>query len=169
MEKLSSIGKLEWLRNKILSRKREGAIEVHVCMTGCRAYGAAGVLESLKSEVKRQKLSSPVEIRATGCHGFCAKAPVIAIEPMGIQYQEVEPDDAAEIVAETLKRNQLIDRLAYHQPGTLQPVFHRNQIPFYAKQERRVLANCGRIDPTNIEHYIAGGGYQALVKALSKL
>jgi NADH-quinone oxidoreductase subunit F len=169
MEKLSSIGKLEWLRNKILSRQKEGTIEVHVCMTGCRAYGAAGVLESLKDEVKSQKFSSQVEIRATGCHGFCAKAPVIAIEPMGVQYQEVEPDDAAEIVAQTLKRGQLIDRLAYHPPKTLQPIFYRNQIPFYAKQERRVLANCGRIDPTRIEHYIAAGGYQALVKALSKL
>jgi NADH-quinone oxidoreductase subunit F len=169
MEKLSSIGKLEWLRNKILSRKKEGTVEVHVCMTGCRAYGAAGVLESLKDEVKSQKLSSQVEIRATGCHGFCAKAPVVAIEPMGVQYQEVEPDDAAEIVALTLKRNQLIDRLAYRPPKSLQPIFYRNQIPFYAKQERRVLANCGRIDPTSIEHYIAAGGYQALVKALSKL
>jgi NADH-quinone oxidoreductase subunit F len=169
MEKLSSIGKLEWLRNKILSRKKEGTVEVHVCMTGCRAYGAAGVLESLKDEVKSQKLSSQVEIRATGCHGFCAKAPVIAIEPMGVQYQEVEPDDAAEIVAQTLKRGQLIDRLAYRPPRSLQPIFYRNQIPFYAKQERRVLANCGRIDPTSIEHYIAAGGYQALVKALSKL
>jgi len=169
MEKLSSIGKLEWLRNKILSRKKEGTIEVHVCMTGCRAYGAAGVLESLKDEIKSQKMSSQVEIRATGCHGFCAKAPVIAIEPMGLQYQEVEPDDAAEIVALTLKRSQLIDRLAYRPPKSLQPIFYRNQIPFYAKQERRVLANCGRIDPTSIEHYIAAGGYQALVKALSKL
>ena len=169
MEKLSSIGKLEWFRNKIQSAKKEGTIEVHVCMTGCRAYGAAGVLESLNDELKSQKFSDQAEIRATGCHGFCAKAPVIAIEPMGVQYQEVEPDDAAEIVAQTLKRGQLIDRLAYHEPKTHQPVYYRNQIPFYAKQERRVLANCGRIDPTRIEHYIAGGGYQALVKALSKM
>jgi len=169
MEKLSSIGQLEWLRNKILSRKEEGITEVHVCMTGCRAYGAAGVLEALNDEAKSQGFSKQVEIRATGCHGFCAKAPVIAIEPLGVQYQEVEPTDAAEIVALTLKRKQLIDRLAYRAPKTFQPIFYRNQIPFYAKQERRVLANCGRIDPTNIEHYIAAGGYQALVKALSKM
>ena len=169
MEKLSSIGQLEWLRNKILSRKKEGRTQVHVCMTGCRAYGAAGVLEALNEETRNQGLSKQVEIRATGCHGFCAKAPVVAIEPMGVQYQEVEPTDAAEIVALTLKRKQLIDRLAYRAPKTLQPIFYRDQIPFYAKQERRVLANCGRIDPTNIEHYIAAGGYQALVKALSKL
>jgi NADH-quinone oxidoreductase subunit F len=169
MDKLTSIGQLEWLRNKIVSARRQDIIEVHVCMTGCRAYGAAGVLEALNDEVKSQGLSGQVEIRSTGCHGFCSKAPVIAIEPMGVQYQEVEPDDAIEIVAETLKRNQLIDRLAYRKPGNFQPIFHRNQIPFYAKQERRVLANCGRIDPTNIEHYIAAGGYRALVKALSKM
>ncbi len=169
MDMLSSIGQLEWLRNKILSRRAEGTIEVHVCMTGCRAYGAAGVLEALHDEVKSHGLSSRVEIRSTGCHGFCSKAPVIAIEPMGVQYQEVEPNDAVEIVSQTLKKNQLIDRLAYRMPKTFQPIFHRNQIPFYAKQERRVLSNCGRIDPTNIEHYIAAGGYQALVKALSKM
>jgi NADH-quinone oxidoreductase subunit F len=169
MEKLSSIGRLEWLRNKILSPKAKGITEVHVCMTGCRAYGAAGVLEALNDEVRSQGFSKQVEIRATGCHGFCAKAPVIAIEPMGIQYQEVEPTDAAEIVALTLKRKQLIDRLAYRAPKTFQPIFYRNQIPFYAKQERRVLANCGWIDPTNVEHYIAAGGYQALAKALSKM
>jgi len=169
MEKLSSIGQLEWLRNNILSRRQEGIVEVHVCMTGCRAYGAAGVLEALNDEVKSQGLTQQVEVRATGCHGFCAKAPVIAIEPMGVQYQEVAPDDAVDIVGRTLKQNQLIDRLAYRVPKTFQPIFHRNQIPFYAKQERRVLANCGRIDPTKIEHYIAAGGYQALVKALSKM
>jgi len=169
MEKLASIGQLEWFRNKILSRRQQDITEVHVCMTGCRAYGAAGVLEALNDEVKSQGLSKQVEIRATGCHGFCAKAPVIAIEPMGVQYQEVEPADAGDIVGRTLKNNQLIDRLAYRAPKTFQPVFYRNQIPFYAKQERRVLANCGRIDPTNIEHYIAAGGYQALIKALSKM
>jgi len=169
MEKLASIGQLEWLRNNILSRREEGIAEVHVCMTGCRAYGAAGVLEALNDEVKSQGLGRRVEVRATGCHGFCAKAPVIAIEPMGVQYQEVEPNDAIDIVNRTLKQNQLIERLAYRVPKTFQPIFYRSQIPFYAKQERRVLANCGRIDPTNIEQYIAAGGYQALVKALSKM
>ena len=52
MEKLSSIGQLEWFRNKILSRKEEGITQVHVCMTGCRAYGAAGVLEALNDETR---------------------------------------------------------------------------------------------------------------------
>ncbi len=164
-----SVGQLEWLRNKILARRDVGKITVQVCMTGCRAYGSAEVKDALEEEAKKQGLSGQVDIRATGCHGFCAKAPVIAIEPMGIQYQEVAPEDAAEIVDQTVKKNRMMDRLAYQDPQTGHLIFHRDQIPFYRKQERRVLANCGRIDPTRIEHYIAEGGYRAIVKALSTM
>lgn len=169
MKKLASIGQLEWLRNKILADTEKGKTEIHVCMTGCRAYGAAQVMEAIVKEVAKKGLSNEVEVRSTGCHGFCAKAPVMAIEPLGIQYQEVDPNDAAEIVDKTLKNNMLIERLSYRDPKTLKPIFYRNQIPFYMKQERRVLANCGRIDPTKIEQYIAAGGYKAFVKALSNM
>jgi NADH-quinone oxidoreductase subunit F len=88
---------------------------------------------------------------------------------MGVQYQEVAPEDAAEIVGQTVRKNQLIERLAYQDPRTGQLIYHRDQIPFYKNQERRVLGNCGRIDPTRIEHYIAAGGYKALVKALGQM
>ena len=169
MEKLTSIGQLEWFRNKTLSEYGKKRTEVHVCMTGCRAYGAAAVRDALAEAVTASGMDGEVEIRATGCHGFCAKAPVVAIEPLGVQYQEVDPADAGEIVEKTLKHNQLIERLAYRDPKTGQVIYYRNQIPFYHKQLRRVLANCGRIDPTKIKHYIAAGGYKALVKALSKM
>lgn len=169
MRRLDSIGQLEWFRNKILAGIDEAKPVVHVCMTGCRAYGAAEVKAALETEVERQGMASQVEIRSTGCHGFCARAPVIAVEPEGIQYQEVDPEDASEIVGATLKNNRLIDRLAYKDPWSGKAVFYRNQIPFYSKQERRVLARCGRVDPTCIEDYIASGGYRAIVKALTKM
>lgn len=169
MEKMTSIGQLEWLRNKILAGHSTDRLQVQICMTGCRAYGAATVQQALADEVRRQGLERQVEIRATGCHGLCAKAPVMAIEPLGVHYQEVSPDDAAEIVDRTLKRNQLIEHLAYREPKTGKPVFYREQIPFYSRQTRRVLGNCGRIDPTRIEDYLAAGGYQALIKALNKM
>ncbi|MBT3311117.1 MAG: FAD-dependent oxidoreductase [Desulfobacterales bacterium] len=169
MEKLTSIGELEWFRNKVLAGTAEGRTVVQVCMTGCRAYGAASVRDALEEEVKKQGLVKEVEVRSTGCHGFCAKAPVIAIDPPGLQYQEVAPEDAAEIVQKTLINNQFIERLAYKDTDTGNPVYYRDQIPFYMKQEKRVLANCGRIDPTNIEQYITAGGYRAIVKALSKM
>jgi NADH-quinone oxidoreductase subunit F len=169
MERLSSIGELEWFRNKILAQEDKGKTRVHICMTGCRAYGAAEVRVALEEEIKKKGLSSQVEVRATGCHGLCAKAPLISIDPLGIQYQEVNPEDATEIVSLTLKQNRLIDHLAYKDPQTGNPIYYRSQIPFYQKQVRRVLGNCGRIDPTKIEHYISAGGYRAIVKALSKM
>jgi len=169
MEKLSSIGQLEWLRNKVLAKTAEEKTVVHVCMTGCRAYGAAQVRDALLEEVKKQGLSETVEVRSTGCHGFCAKAPVIAIDPMGVQYQEVHPEDAVEITALTLKNKQLIERLAYRDPKTDAPIYHVEQIPFYARQEKRILGRCGRIDPRRVEDYIAAGGYRAIVTALTKM
>jgi NADH-quinone oxidoreductase subunit F len=169
MKKLSSVGELEWYRNKILAQEDEAKTRVQVCMTGCRAYGAAEVRDALVEEVKKQGLSARVEVRSTGCHGFCAKAPVMAIDPLGIQYQEVDAEDAAEVVAVTLKQNQFIDRLSYRDPQTGSPVYYRSQIPFYRRQARRVLANCGRIDPTKIENYLTAGGYQAIVRALTRM
>ena len=169
MEKISSIGEFELYCNTICAQEDKGKTHINVCMTGCRAYGAAELRDALEKEVKKQGLSGQVEIRSTGCHGMCAKAPVMYIDPLGVQYQEVNPEDAAEIVDLTLKKNQLIDHLAYRDALTGNPIYYRNQIPFYKKQVKRVLANCGRIDPKKIEHYIANGGYQAIVKALSKM
>jgi NADH-quinone oxidoreductase subunit F len=169
MNKLESIGKLEGYRNTILTARGKEKTVVHVCMTGCRAYGAAAVKTALDDEVRKNGLSKTVEIRSTGCHGFCAKAPVIAVTPLGIQYQEVNPEDAAEIIEVTLKKKRLIERLAYQDPKTHQPIFYLDQIPFYQKQEKRVLAKCGRIDPKQLDQYIAAGGYQALARALSKM
>jgi len=167
MKKLHSMGEFEWFRNKILAQQDSGKTSVYICMTGCRAYGAAEVRLAIEEEARKQGISGQVEVRSTGCHGFCAKAPVIGIDPPGLQYQEVNPEDAAEIVALSLKQNRLIDRLAYKDSKTGTPVFYKNQIPFYKNQVKRVLANCGRIDPTKIEQYIAAGGYQAIVRALS--
>jgi NADH-quinone oxidoreductase subunit F len=169
MEKLLSTGQFEWLRNRILSKTTKEKSVVHVCMTGCRAYGSASVRDALEEEVKKQGLSETVEIRSTGCHGLCAKAPVVGLEPLGIQYQEVAPEDAPEIATQTLKKNQLIERLAYKDPKTKASIFHVDQIPFYAKQEKRVLKRCGRIDPKRVEDYIAEGGYLGIVKALTKM
>lgn len=169
MKKLLSIGQLEWFRNTLKDDDRDSKTVVMVCMTGCRAYGAEKVLHAIYDELKNQGLSDQVEIRSTGCHGFCAKAPVVAIEPLGIQYQEVMPEDASDIVSVTLKNGRLIDRLAYRDIKTQRPVFYKNQIPFYKNQTRRILANCGRIDPTKIEHYIAAGGYSALIKILREM
>ena len=137
--KIATAKDLKSLQEDLKRRRDRGKVRVRICMTGCRAYGAEEVKVALEKEIGVQGLTDKVELRSTGCHGFCAKAPVITIEPRGIQYGEVSPDDAFDIVSLSLKQNKLIDRLAYKDPTTGEPIYHYNQIPFYQKQVKRIL------------------------------
>ncbi len=170
MARLETIAALTEARNEILKGFDPEKPVVRICMTGCRAYGSADVLAAVNEEVIRKGLVGEVEIRETGCHGFCAKAPVLAIDPHDIFYQQVDPNDAADIVGKTLLSGAIIDRLLYRMPGKHGRLcVHPGDIPFYKSQHRRVLSNCGKIDPVSISQYLAAGGYAALAKALAKM
>ena len=76
----------------------------------------------------------------------------MAIDPLGLFYQQVDPEDAREIVSRTILGGQIVERLLYREEdkrGRL--CVHSGDIPFYRNQHRRVLANCGKIDPTNLD------------------
>ncbi len=166
MGKLRNVEELRDLRNKLIVEMDPNKTCVRICMTGCRAYGAEQIRDVFKEELERQGLGDKVEIRETGCHGFCARAPVIVIEPQGIFYQQLIPKDVPEIVSETLEKGQIIERLLYLEPRSDQRIAWERDVPFYKGQQKNVLRNCGVIDPTKILHYIARGGYSALEKAL---
>ncbi|UCE43412.1 MAG: 4Fe-4S binding protein, partial [Candidatus Bathyarchaeota archaeon] len=105
----------------------------------------------------------------TGCHGFCERGPVVVIGPKEIFYQRVKLRDVPEIVSKTLLNGEVVDRLLYVDPTTGQKILHEYDVPFYKRQTRRILANNGRIDPTNILEYIAVDGYQALARAITNM
>ncbi|MBM3172467.1 MAG: FAD-dependent oxidoreductase [Chloroflexi bacterium] len=139
---------------------------VFVCQgTGCVSGGGDAVYEALKAEVERHKVAG-VEVDFTGCHGFCEQGPNVVIEPEGIFYTRVQPEDAAEIVASHFRDNKPVERLFYCDPVTGQRIPYYAEINFYKKQQRVILRNCGRINPEKIDHYIEAGGYRALRKVL---
>jgi NADH-quinone oxidoreductase subunit F len=138
-------------------------------MTGCRAYGAEEARDAFLHEIRSRGLEEKVEIRETGCHGFCARAPVAAIDPLDIFYQQFSAEDVPEIVSETIEKGRIVDRIAYPDPLTQEAVPHRSDIPFYKGQTQIVLRNCGKIDPRSIEQYIARDGYAALSRVLSSM
>ncbi len=123
-------------------------------------------MEAFAEEVDRRGLDSRIDIVSTGCHGFCEKGPVVVLNPSGIFYQRVAVDDVPEIISETMLKGTVIDRLLYTDPGTGERIVYEHDVPFYQKQQRLVLDLNGDIDPTNIEDYIAFGGYSALSKVL---
>ncbi len=143
---------------------------VLVCTgTSCTASGSRSVLDVLKNEIVDRGLDSEVRVVETGCRGFCAMGPVMIIYPEGIFYCQVQPADVPDLVEETLVKGRVLERLTYKEPATHQAVPFYEDIPFYDKQIRITLRNCGFIDPENIDEYIARGGYEALAKALTEM
>ena len=142
---------------------------VFVCQgTGCLSSGSGPVLDALRTEMARLGLKD-VEVDFTGCHGFCEQGPNVVVEPEGIFYTHVQPEDAAEIVSSHLRDGRPVERLFYREPATGEAVANYSEINFYKKQERVILCNCGHINPEKIDHYIARGGYQALKKSLLEM
>jgi len=142
---------------------------IRVCMTGCRAYGAEEVKQALEAEICTHKAEDLVEVRETGCQGFCAKAPVITIDPLSVFYQEVTPQDAPAIITKTILNGEILEHLVYEDIHNGTRIQDKNDIPFFKLQSRRVLKNCGFLDPKKITHYIGTGGYEAVAKMLEKM
>ena len=162
-----------------LERSRE-AVSVLICAgTGCIAGGAMKIYENLKSECESRGLpvyiglkhhtdeEKSLHVKMSGCHGFCEMGPLVHIEPMGIMYIHVKPEDCHEILERTVLGGEIIDRLVYTLDGVKYP--RQEDIPFYKKQHRVVLANCGKSDAEDMEEYIAKGGYAAFEKALFEM
>jgi NADH:ubiquinone oxidoreductase subunit F (NADH-binding)/(2Fe-2S) ferredoxin/NAD-dependent dihydropyrimidine dehydrogenase PreA subunit len=165
-KKIKSVKDLEQLSLSLQKQDKEYKAKVLICMTGCRALGAKDISAQFKESLKNQSLDKEVAIVETGCIGICAKAPVILIEPFEYLYGQVKPEDVNEIIETTIKNGQPVDRLAIKQDG--KRVADINKIDFYSKQQKLVLRNCGRIDPTKIEDAIKGGGYVTAVKAIAE-
>lgn len=138
------------------------------CGTGCRANGSLLVLEALQKAARKHKSDIEVSpmIKSTGCNGFCENGPIVKIEPADISYYKVKPEDADSIIKDTVLDGKIIEKLLY-KGNDGKRVRSQNENPFYAPQKKWVLHNIGEIDPTNIDDYIARGGYSALKKALS--
>lgn len=109
----------------------------------------------------------PMEVKKSGCHGFCEMGPLMRIEPLGILYTKVKLEDCEAIFERTIKKGDVIRHLLYKQNGI--EYQKQEEIPFYKKQTRLVLENCGHIDAEHIAESIAHGGYQALAKVLFEM
>ncbi len=142
---------------------------IFVCQgTGCTSGKSVEIREALENAVSELGLSG-IKVDFTGCHGFCQQGPIAFVEPEGIFYTHVSIEDVPEIAQSHLRDGQPVTRLFYKDPTSGEAVPYYKDVNFYRKQQRIILRNCGRINPENIEDYIAVGGYQALRKVLSEM
>ena len=136
--------------------------------TACFSGGGDKIVEEFKSQLAAQGLDKTVQVVATGCLGFCEQGPIVKILPQGTFYVQVKPEDVKEIIGEHLVKGRVVQRLCYDPEQATKLVAEAN-IPFYQKQYRIVLRNCGVIDPEKIEDYIARDGYKAIEKVLFEM
>ncbi len=141
--------------------------EIRICAgTACHASGRVALRKALDKALAERNLSDEVAVVETGCHGFCEEGPIVVVRPQGLFYPRLKPKDIADIVDTSVVGDGIVDRLLYKDPATGEPLAHERDIPFYALQERIVLALNGKIDPYSIDDYFAHGGYTALAKVL---
>jgi len=168
MSSIANSTQLEEYRKKALEARPPDRKAIAVCAgTGCKAYGSFGLIDAFKDAVKEAGLENEVEVRPTGCHGFCERGPLVVIFPEKIFYQRVKPKNAADIIERTVKKGEVIDELCYDDPVDGTRYVHEKDIPFYKHQMRLLLGQNGQLDPTSFDDYVAIGGYGALAKALS--
>jgi NADH-quinone oxidoreductase subunit F len=168
--RLAGPQELEALRGRILADQKARQRVVRVCIgTGCAAKGSRRIFELFRQAAEAaggNGRKTVIEAKHVGCHGLCERGPIVVIEPGNILYQRVEEPDVEEIFRESVLGGRVVERLLYEEPGTKLKAKTPAEIPFYAVQQRIVLEQNGRIDPTRIEDYIAVGGYSGFSKAL---
>jgi NADH:ubiquinone oxidoreductase subunit F (NADH-binding)/NAD-dependent dihydropyrimidine dehydrogenase PreA subunit/(2Fe-2S) ferredoxin len=166
-KKISSPKELKKFAQQMQEARQEYRCCVLICMTGCRALGAANVAAAFREKLAVAKLDKEVAVVETGCIGLCARAPVVLIEPYEYLYGGVKPDDVDKIIETTIRNGEPVESLVSIEDGKSLPKI--DEVGFYKEQRKVVLGNCGRIDPKNIEDAIACGCYEAAAKALCSM
>ena len=170
MPRINSPSELEKLRKGVLSERDPDKPCIAICSgMGCLGPVNGRVISAFEKEVNKQDLKTKVDIRATGCHGYCEKGPMVVIYPEEICYVEVTPKDVPQIVSQTVLGKKVINRLIYTNPDTGEKAAHLPEIPFYKNQMRHLIGNNTKIDPKSIDDYLAVGGYSALSKSLFEM
>ncbi len=139
--------------------------------TGCTASHSKQIFDNFKECIQKYDLKDEIKVIQTGCFGLCQKGPIVAIYPDKIYYSHVSPNDVEKIVTEHLLQGRVVKDLELYDidPETNEKILNIDKIKFYEKQQRIALRNCGKIDPENINEYIAMHGYEALGKVLTTM
>ncbi len=143
---------------------------ISVCSSsGCHASNSEAVYKAFKVYVASKNLGNQIEVLISGCFGFCEKGPIVKIFPNDTFYIKVTPEDAPRIVDNILSGDKPLEDKLYVNPLTGKKISRQDDIPFYKKQKRIALRNCGLINPESIEDYIANKGFQGFVRVLFDL
>ena len=168
MERLRSIEGFQEFQDRLIS-ERDPEIPTIVIPAGTcgQASGANDLIRTAKREILDKGLADRIDLRITGCHGFCQAEPSMLVEPRGTFYPKAGVEQMGRIV-EAVADDRVLDELLFVDPATGDVVERQSDVPFFKTQTRTILARNEKVDPIRIYNYIENGGYSALVKTLAK-
>jgi len=168
MDRLGSYHDLAGLRAALNAKEPEKTVIVSRGTCGM-ARGAAALVQALERELAAFGTDGRIRLRVTGCLGYCDQEPIVIVRPAGFFYPQAKPEDAHEIVQQSVLHGRPVERLFMKDAATGQTVRIEDEVPFYKRQQRILFAANFELDPTSIDDYIRIGGYSALAKALGQM
>lgn len=167
MERINHPEELAAWKSEILAERIPLKKTIVISSGTCgQASGSLQIIDSVNQELEKKGLKDRVEVKVTGCHGFCQLEPNLIVYPEEIFYKNLKPQDVPQIVEKSILGNEIVSSLVFKDLKTGQKAIKQDEIPFYKKQERLLTENNLKINPTEIEDYIALDGYHALSNAL---
>jgi NADH-quinone oxidoreductase subunit F len=166
---LTAPEQVETYRKRLLAQRDPNRPTIIISSGTCSlASGAQDVIDAVRQALERAGLERKVDLRVTGCHGFCEREPLMVLQPEGLLYVSVTADDVDEIIEKSVVHGELIERLFYRDvDGRI--IQKQKDLPFYKRQNRLIFGANLEIDPQSIDDYLCIGGYTALVKALTQM
>ncbi len=166
--RLKSIDDFWGLRDR-LPLGRDSGVPIIIIPAGTcgQASGANDLIRIAKRELLARKLTDQIDLRITGCHGFCETEPCVVIEPRGTYYPKVGIQEMERIIRAT-SQGKVCEELLYVDPDSGERIEKKRDIPFFRTQARTLLSRGEKIDPIRIYHYIENDGYTALAALLAK-
>ena len=163
---IKSLQELKSLRQRLVDDVDRGKPTLVICgHTACEASASDRVVRRVKQHLLLHDLVEKVNLRVTGCHGFCEMGPSIITEPQGAFYTQLHHYHVPRIIDAVLE-GKYVEQLLYKDPVTGRPYFDYNDIPFFKKQRRSLLRRNEQIDPIRLLNYLAIGGYGGLERVL---
>ena len=169
---IQNLSQLKVRQKETLTRQKEFPCRIMICCgPGCLASGSQQIIDTFRKTLKKRRIKdvSVEAVMETGCHGLCEQGPLVVLKPDGLFYTKVKPKHVDEIIDRSIRKNEVIDKLLYTDPLSKKKEKKYSKTNFYSHQKRIALRNLGQIRPTDIDDYIAAGGYQALASALKSM
>jgi NADH:ubiquinone oxidoreductase subunit F (NADH-binding)/(2Fe-2S) ferredoxin len=139
------------------------------CGAGCISSGSEEVLNKIQEEIKVRGLENEVQAVPTGCMGPCNQGPLVKFLPDNTIYQKVDCENIRKVVQSQLIDKKPIEDLLIFSDSREKPFLNADEDPFFKKQLKIALKDCGDINPEEIDDYLTIGGYSALEKVLFQM